>query len=282
MPHTLTSPYASHDNAHAELTVVKIGGALLDSADAFKSTFTAILALDREIRARGGRGAVLVHGGGAAVDRQFTRLGLESEKRQGIRITPPEHIDDLVSVLAGSVHQRLLGLLHALGARAVGLSLGDGGLCRCQVTTRFAFDAGLVGEIIDGDAAILDTLLRDGFLPVLNSIGMTQDGTPLNVNADDAASAIARIACATELLLLTDVAGVLNASNAVIAELDAAGIDALIADGTVSGGMTAKVRAAQEAAVAAGCPVRIASWREQGSLSGNAGTRILSRAALLA
>ena len=81
---------------HRTLTVVKIGGALLDSADTFHGTFTALLALHEEIRAAGGLGVVLVHGGGAAVDRQFARLGLQSEKRQGIRITPAEHIDDLV------------------------------------------------------------------------------------------------------------------------------------------------------------------------------------------
>ncbi|RLS64466.1 MAG: acetylglutamate kinase [Planctomycetota bacterium] len=268
---------------HRTLTVVKIGGALLDSADTFHGTFTALLALHEEIRAAGGLGVVLVHGGGAAVDRQFARLGLQSEKRQGIRITPAEHIDDLVSVLAGSVHQRLLGLLQSLGARAVGLSLGDGGLCQCRVTTRFPFDAGLVGEVVNGDPSVLTTLLAGGFMPVLNSIGLSSDGTPLNVNADDAASAIARIANASELLLLTDVAGVLDATGAVIAELDAVRIDALIADGTISGGMTAKVLAALETSLAAGCPVRIASWKMQDRLSSaNAGTRIVTRVAVLA
>ncbi len=264
------------------LTIVKVGGALLDNASAYASTFSAIIALHEEIRASGGFGVVLVHGGGAAVDRQFARLGVESEKRDGIRITPAEHIDDLVSVLAGSVHQRLLGLLHALGARPVGLSLADGGLCDCRVTTRFPFDAGLVGEVVDGDASVLRTLLHAGFLPVLNSIGLDRDGTPLNVNADDAASAIARIAQATEVLLLTDVAGVLDASHAVIPQLDGRLIEELIANGTVRGGMTAKLRAAHEAAVAAGCPVRIASWKAHGPLSSCAGTSITPGVALIA
>ncbi len=262
------------------LTIVKVGGALLDNSAAFHGTFTAIIALHEEIRARGGLGVVLVHGGGAAVDRQFARLGIESEKRDGIRLTPAAHIDDLVSVLAGSVHQRLLGLLHMLGGRAVGLSLGDGGLCHCQVTTRFPFDAGLVGEIIDGDASVLRTLLHGGFLPVLNSIGIDRDGTPLNVNADDAASAIARITQASELLLLTDVAGVLDASNRVIPELDARGIESLIADGIVHGGMTAKLRAAHDAANAADCPVRIASWKAHGPLYSCVGTSIRQGTAL--
>ena len=136
---------------------------------------------------------------------------------------------------------------------------------------------------MNGDPSVLTTLLAGGFMPVLNSIGLSSDGTPLNVNADDAASAIARIANASELLLLTDVAGVLDATGAVIAELDAVRIDALIADGTISGGMTAKVLAALETSLAAGCPVRIASWKMQDRLSSaNAGTRIVTRVAVLA
>lgn len=257
--------------------VVKIGGALLESADAHGEAFDGLVALHAAHRAHGGGGIVLVHGGGAQVDRQLKLVGIETPRIEGIRVTTREAIDQVVGVLAGSAHVRLLGLLAARGARIVGLTLSDGGLCECRHTRKYAFDAGEVGEITGGDGMIVHTLLAAGFLPVVNSIGLSPAGEPLNVNADEAASAIARIVGAAGIVLLTDVAGVLDTERRLIPELDSARIDALVADGTISGGMIPKVRSALDAAAQAGCPATIASWRDPASLAkGVGGTRILA------
>jgi acetylglutamate kinase len=253
--------------------VVKIGGALLEQADRHAEAFAGLIALHR---AHPG-GIVLVHGGGAQVDAQLKLVGIETPRIEGIRVTTREAIDQVVAVLAGSAHVRLLGILGARGARVVGLTLSDGGLCRCRHTTRYAFDAGEVGEITGGDGTVVHTLLAAGLMPVVNSIGLSADGDPLNVNADEAACAIARIVGASGIVLLTDVPGVLDASKRLIPELDAERIDALVADGTISGGMIPKVKGALEAAASAGCPATIASWRDPAAIAtGATGTRILA------
>jgi len=257
---------------HAPL-VVKIGGALLEEAHAHLDAFAGLIALHR---AHAG-GIVLVHGGGAQVDRQLKLVGIETPRIEGIRITTREAIPQVVGVLAGSAHMQLLGILSSFGARVVGLSLSDGSLCTCRHTTKFAFDAGEVGEITGGDGTVARTLLSAGFMPVVNPIGLSEKGEPLNVNADEAACAIARVLGAEGLVLLTDVPGVLDGAKRLIAELDAARIEALIADGTISGGMIPKVRNALAAAIDAGCPATIASWRDPAAIAtSGAGTRILA------
>ena len=264
-------------NAAAAPLVVKVGGALLEQAAAHLDAFKGLVALHHAHRAQGGGGIVLVHGGGAQVDAQLRLVGIETPRIEGIRVTTREAIDQVVGVLAGSAHVRLLGILSAQGARCVGLGLSDGGLCACRHTTKFAFDAGEVGEITGGDGSVVRALLAAGFMPVVNSIGLSADGAPLNVNADEAACAIARVVGAAGLVLLTDVPGVLDASKALIPELDAERIESLIADGTISGGMIPKVRNALDAAAQAGCPATIASWRNPAAIAtGATGTRILA------
>ena len=109
--------------------VIKLGGALLDEPHAHAAAFDALAACVR------GTPAVLVHGGGKAVDRQLQQLGLLSEKREGIRLTPPEHMDQITGVLAGQMNARLVGLLLARGVKAVGLTLGDGCITAARTTT---------------------------------------------------------------------------------------------------------------------------------------------------
>ena len=241
--------------------VIKLGGALLDEPDAHASAFDALAACLR------GTPSVVVHGGGKAVDRQLERLGMESRKRDGIRITPPDQMDEITGVLAGRMNARLVGLLLARGVRAVGLTLGDAGLTKARVTTRYAFDAGRVGEITDGDMSLVLTLLRSGFTPVLSSVALDAQGHALNVNADEAAAAIARLLPAARLVLLTDVPGVKDAAGRVVPRLDAATTRAMIDSGEITGGMVAKVRGALEAAESARVPVLVAGWNEPQALA---------------
>ncbi len=256
--------------------VVKLGGALLDDAARFPGVFDALARMHQLHPA----GLVIVHGGGKAVDRQLDRLGLQTERRDGIRITPPEVVEQVTAVLAGSMNTQLLGLLLSRGVSAVGLTLSDGHLSRATKASRFSFDPGRVGELVGGDGALVTHLLAGGYLPVLSSIAVCEAGGFLNVNADDAAAQLAGIVGASGLLLLTDVPGVKGPDGAVVAELDGTAAEALVANGTVTGGMIAKVRGAVDAAERAGVPVVIVSWAEPAALEALAsgasvGTRIV-------
>lgn len=260
--------------------VVKIGGAALDNPAAADALWAALAEAHRALEGR----LVLVHGGGSAADRHLERLGMRSERREGIRITPPEQIWEIAAVLAGRVNKQLVGALARLGVRAVGLSLGDGGLLRTAKADQYYFDPGRVGRVVGGDPTVVDLLTATGFLPVLCSIGLDDSGEPLNINADEAAAGLARVLRAGRLVLLTDVPGVLGADRRRIDQLTAAQINGLVASGVIHGGMIPKVRAAADAANASGGPATIASWNTPEDLvrlarGGHAGTTVLPDAA---
>lgn len=247
--------------------VVKLGGALLDHPAAFAAVVDTAAAMHATRKGS----VVIVHGGGNAVDRQLTRAGFTTTKREGIRITPPDQMTHIASTLGGEVNQRIVGALLARGADAVGLSLADGHTAHADKATRLGFDAGRVGEIDGGNPRLLRLLLGGGFLPVISSIAMDENGELLNVNADDAAAAIASIAGASSLLFLTDVSGVLDAQGQLIASLTQVQAQALIEDGTLHGGMVPKIRSALETAQSTGIPVMIAGWRDPEVLARIAG-----------
>jgi acetylglutamate kinase len=261
--------------------VIKVGGAAAEdehSAPALWDTVAALHGSDSG-------GVVLVHGGGKAVDRHLERLGIVSQRREGIRLTPPEHMDQIAAILAGVVNTRIVAALNVRGVRAVGLRLGDGRAIPAVKTTRYAFDPGCVGEVVtDGthEPGLLELLLANRYLPVLSSIGMDDRGGLLNVNADDAAAGVARRLGARALVLLTDVPGVMDGSRRPLPEITPAGIEALIESGAITGGMIVKVRAAADAARRIGAPVVILSGNDPSSLAEWAsgrpvGTRVLPR-----
>ncbi|MCE9618572.1 MAG: acetylglutamate kinase [Planctomycetes bacterium] len=235
--------------------VIKLGGALLDEPKANRPFFAALAELITQ-----GRPLVVVHGGGVIVDRHLERLGLKSGKRDGIRITPPEHMDEIVSVLAGQMNAKLVGLLRACGVNAVGLTLADGGTTLSRLTRKYDFDAGRVGEITGGDPHLVQTLLRIGCTPVFSSIAMDDAGGLLNVNADEAAAAIAKLVTAEQLVLLTDVPGVKDGAGNIIRSLDRAAVDRLTKSGEITGGMLAKVRSALEASEQSRIPTLVTGW----------------------
>jgi acetylglutamate kinase len=256
--------------------VVKIGGAGVDEPRNAQGLWRAVAAAHEAASG----GLVLVHGGGRAVDAQLDRLGMKTQRRDGIRITPPEQLAAIVGVLAGVVNKALVGALNATGVRAVGLCLGDGAAVRTATAEGLGFDPGRVGRVTGGDGGVLRTLLAAGFLPVLCSIGLDDRGEFLNVNADDAAAGVAQVLAARGLILLTDVEGILGPGGRPLEETDAEEIETLIASGTVSGGMVPKARAAASAARAAGAPATIASWSHPEVLvrlarGEQAGTRVL-------
>jgi acetylglutamate kinase len=257
--------------------VVKLGGAAIEQG--CERTFAALARL----HAGEPGGVVLVHGGGKAVDRRFARLGLKSQRKQGVRITPPEHIEELVAVLAGVVNTAVVGGLQRHGAAAVGLCLGDGFFATASKSDKFGFDAGRVGVITGGSPALVSTLLAAGFLPALSSVALDERGEALNINADEAAAGVAGILGARALILLTDTPGILDASGNLIRSLTDAEAEARIEAGEITNGMIPKVRGAAIAARAAGAPAWIASAADPENLGRLArgegeGTRVLPEA----
>jgi acetylglutamate kinase len=180
-----------------------------------------------------------------------------------LRVTPPEQMELIAGVLAGSVNKRLVGAMNAAGGRAVGLCLGDGAMVACR---RMSEELGRVGEVTGGECGVVRTLLAAGYLPVVSSIGIDEAGELLNVNADDAAAGIAGAIGARRLVLLTDVAGIKGGDGVVRARLTSAEIEAMIASGEITGGMIVKARSAVEAARSTGAAVVIVSGESPESL----------------
>ena len=259
--------------------VIKVGGTMVEDL----STAPALWKSIAELHASNASGVVLLHGGGKAVDRHLDRLGMTTIRKEGIRVTPPEQLDEIVGVLGGRINKGIVAQLLAVGARAVGLCLGDGNAIPTAKTTRYSFDPGRVGEVDESastrDPNLLKVLLEEKFLPVLSSIGIDPEGF-LNVNADDAAAGVARVLGASALVLMTDVPGILDGKKALVPEIDEAGIVRLIASGEISGGMIVKARAASQTAIKIQAPVVILSGAGPAALQAwcrgePSGTRVL-------
>ncbi|AFI92465.1 acetylglutamate kinase [Pectobacterium parmentieri] len=253
--------------------IIKLGGVLLDSEEALERLFTALVAYRQEHQ----RPLVIVHGGGCLVDELMKKLSLPVVKKNGLRVTPADQIDIITGALAGSANKTLLSWAKKHDINAVGLCLGDGG---STTVTQLDEALGFVGKAEAGSPALLNTLLSAGYLPVVSSIGITVQGDLMNVNADQAATALAQTLGA-DLILLSDVSGILDGKGQRIAEMTAEKAEQLIAQGIITDGMIVKVNAALDAARALGRPVDIASWRHAEQLpalfNGVAiGTRILA------
>lgn len=254
----------------SELTVIKLGGALLDDASALAAVCDAVASL-------GAGCAVVVHGGGATADEWLAAFGVRTQRIGGLRATPDAALPPVVGALAGWTNARVVSALASRGVAAVGLAPTAAGLTR--VTPAADPALGHVGRAEAGDGAAVRALLERGLTPVLHSIGVADDGRVLNVNADDVASAAGAALGASRLVLLTDVPGVLDASGSVAAALTGEEIEAMIASGAISGGMAPKARAAVEASRSCGAPVVIASWRDSGWTTGRGGTRVTAQRA---
>jgi acetylglutamate kinase len=253
--------------------VIKIGGAILDGYNHGK--VTALNALLTVIASLKEQPVVLVHGGGCVVDEMLAQAGFVTEKKHGLRITPKGQMPIISGVLAGSVNKAIVASAASLQLSAVGLSLTDGEMIKCQLSP---LQLGQVGEPKPYSSALLDTLLKANFLPIISSIGSLNNGELVNVNADDAAVAICQLLNA-ELLLLTDVNGVKDAAGEYLTTLNSQQAEALIKSGVIAGGMTAKVNAALHAANKLRRSIAVASWQSPEQIiallnGDNIGTRI--------
>ena len=219
------------------VTVVKMGGNEVDDA-AWLTRFA------RAVAQRGGH-LVVVHGGGKEVTAVQRLMGAEPEWRDGLRVTSNEGMRAVSMVLSGLVNKRLVSALVSAGVEAVGISGEDAGLLRARVARGGAM--GRIGEIERVRVELLRCWIGQGLVPVVSPVSRGPDGAALNVNADDAAAAVATALGAAELLFVSNVPGVL-AGQTTIDALDAAEVEALIEDGTAQGGMAPKLRAAARAA----------------------------------
>ncbi|WP_206483141.1 acetylglutamate kinase [Thalassotalea sp. G2M2-11] len=230
--------------------VIKIGGAILASASALTELLTVIKSLNNQ-------SIVLVHGGGCVVDDMLAQCGFTTEKKHGLRVTPAAQMPVIAGALAGTVNKSIVASATSLDISAVGLSLKDGDMVTCTLNEQ---NLGQVGLPQPHSSKLLDTLLKANFLPVISSIGALANGELVNVNADDAAVVICQLLNA-ELLLLTDVNGVKGESGDYLTSLDQSLAQQLINNGTIAGGMTAKVNAAFHAANQLRRSIAVASWQ---------------------
>jgi len=253
--------------------VVKIGCSGLDVPAAAAPLWSAIARAHELLRGQ----LVLVHGGGRAVDSHLERLRFKTERIDGLRVTPHDQAAEIAAVLAGRVNKSLVGALREAHLDPVGLCLSDGNALECRLHPNPLL--GQVGLVTGGEARLLRTLMDAGYLPVLCSIGLDHAGGFLNVNADDAAAGLALALHARALILLTDVEGIRGPGGSRLEATDHAGIETLIAEGVISGGMIPKARAAAAAAARARSSAYIASHARPDDLlrivrGESAGTRV--------
>jgi acetylglutamate kinase len=235
---------------HGKTMVIKYGGnAMTDPA--LQKAFAEDVVLLKLV----GINPVVVHGGGPQIEAALKRLGKKGEFIQGMRVTDSETMEVVEWVLAGEVQQDIVGLINQAGGKAVGLTGRDGGLMRAKklklvdlADTSKEHDVGQVGEIESIDPSVVKALQDDAFIPVVSPIGFGLHNESYNINADVVASKLATVLQAEKLLMLTNISGVLDKEKNLLTELSIKDIDALIADGTISGGMIPKIAGAIDAA----------------------------------
>lgn len=242
-----------------ETFVIKYGGHAMGDAEAQRD-FAEDIVLLKAV----GINPVVVHGGGPQIGAMLKKLGIESSFVGGLRVTDAATAEVAEMVLAGKINKEIVGWLAALGGRAVGISGKDANLVLAEKVRRTQpdpnsgierhVDLGFVGEPVAVDPTILINLTKDNFIPIVAPVALGADGATYNINADTMAGAIAGALGAKRFFLLTDVAGVLDKAGALLTDLDQTAIEALKADGTITGGMIPKVEtcvAAVEAGVEA-------------------------------
>jgi acetylglutamate kinase len=233
--------------------VIKLGGSLLDDAARRTEVLRGIAKAWKN-----GEQLILVHGGGKHIDAHLSRLGIPKRTHAGLRITDDATLEIVVAVLGGVVNKMLVAELARFGVKAAGISGSDGQTLMADRHPHIGdVDLGNVGRVRSSDPTLIRAMLSAGILPVVSSVAAGKRGTLLNVNADSAAAAIAAGAGASSLVFLTDVAGLLDGSGAVVRSLDADDARALLATNVVSGGMRPKLEAALQALASGVTSIRI-------------------------
>ena len=226
--------------------VIKYGGHAMGDARTAE-TFARDIVMLKTI----GINPVVVHGGGPQIGAMLDRLKIQSSFVDGLRVTDEATVEIVEMVLSGAINKQIVTAINQAGGTAIGVSGKDGGLITARRLTRTkkdpdsniekVLDLGFVGEPTAVNAEVIENITRSGMIPVIAPIGMGPHGETYNINADTAAGAIAAAIKAHKLMMLTDVPGILTKDKQLISEITATEIDALLADGTITGGMIPKV-----------------------------------------
>lgn len=232
--------------------VIKYGGnAMVD--ETLKNSFARDVVMMKLV----GINPVIVHGGGPQIGELLEKIGKTSEFVEGMRVTDSETMDVVQMVLGGLVNKDIVNLINQNGGKAVGLTGKDGELIKAkklhvtrsrpELTSPEIIDIGHVGEVDTVNTAVVDMLVQGDFIPVIAPIGVGEDGMSYNINADLVAGKVAEILQAEKLILLTNIAGLQDKDNNTLTGLNIQQVDALIADGTIYGGMLPKIGCAVDA-----------------------------------
>lgn len=221
--------------------VMKCGGSTLA---ALPDSFYAQL---RQLQAEGTM-PVIVHGGGPAISSMLDKLGIESEFIGGLRKTNEAVLDVVEMVLAGQINKQIVRRLSGIGAAAIGLSGTDGGLIQAMPVAN-ADEVGYVGDVTQVNAELIEGVMALQYMPIIAPIGLDSNGQRYNINADTAAGAVAAHLGVEQLLVITDVPGIMKTEQGiktVLPVVTTSAIEAMIASGEIYGGMIPKVRAAMQ------------------------------------
>ena len=200
---------------------------------------------------------IVVHGGGPQIGELLDKLGIQTEFVDGMRVTDSATMDVVEMVLGATVNKQIVSSINRNGGKAIGVTGKDGQLIRARkmevshqtpdMQAPEIIDIGHVGEVEKIDTEVLNMILDSNFIPVIAPIGVGDDGSSYNINADLVAAKLAEVLQAEKLMLLTNVEGLLDAEGQVLTGLSASRVDELIADGTIKGGMLPKIRCALDA-----------------------------------
>lgn len=255
------------------ILVIKLGGALIENDSSLNALFDGLIGFLKN----NNRPIVLVHGGGCLVDDLLKGLGLKSEKKKGFRVTPIDQIQYITGALAGTANKLMLAKSIQYGISSVGLCLSDDHLCEIK---QLDPELGSVGDASPGSPKLLNLLLDNGYMPIISSIGITDNGELMNINADQAATSIAMMLNA-DLAFLSDVDGILDKDGKLIHSMNEIESAKLIENGVISGGMEVKVKAALKASKTLNKTISVAGWKNPQLLSDllagkNIGTQVLA------
>ena len=229
-------PYIQKFNR--KIIVVKYGGSAMSNEELQKNVIKDVTLLKLV-----GFKPIIVHGGGKEISRWVGKVGKEAQFINGLRVTDDETME-IAEMVLGRVNKRLVSMVEELGVRAVGLSGKDGQMLQVEKKYSDGQDIGYVGNVTEVNPEILFDLLEKDYLPIISPIGLGEDFATYNINADDAACAIAKAVGADKLVFLTDIEGLykdINDKSSFISRITASEADALIEDGFIGGGMLPKL-----------------------------------------
>ena len=237
-------PYMQKYNG--SIIVIKYGGNAMADSDLVESFCNDIVFLKQS-----GLKPVIVHGGGPQIGSMLERLGIKTKFESGMRITDEDTLEVVEMVLAGRINKNIASKINSSGGKAVGISGKDGSMIIAEKLTKQngsnesniekIIDLGYVGFPKKINNTIIETLIKDDFIPIIAPLGIGVDGKTYNINADTAAGAIASSLKSKRLLILTDVEGVIDSNNNLLEEVNGKKIDEMIESGEVSGGMIPKL-----------------------------------------